>query len=209
MRRNDLSDLTGNPYGKLTVLRFSHTTKSFQRMWRCQCQCGKQLVLSSRRLCSAGQKSCRECSSTIVKDGQYTNKHPAWKGHGEISKTYMSHLKKMAEERHIPFNVTMENIWRKFLDQDGKCALSGVSLIFGPPSQIRLSTASLDRIDSGKNYDISNVQWVHKQVNMMKQSLTNDEFLEWCKKIVANKDNERIQKVSPIPDKVEGEDVPR
>jgi hypothetical protein len=121
----------------------------------------------------------------------------------------MSNLKKGAKERHIPFNVTMEDIWQKFLDQNGKCALSGVNLTFGPPSQIRLSTASLDRIDSDKNYDITNVQWVHKQVNMMKQSLTNDELLEWCKKIVTNKDNERLPKVSSISDTMEGKDVSR
>ncbi len=209
MKRNDLSDLTGNHYGKLEVLRFSHTTKAFQRMWRCRCECGKQLILSSRRLCSAGQQSCRECSSAIVKDGQYTNQHPAWKGHGEISKTYMSHLKKMAKERHISFNVTMEDIWQKFLEQGGKCALSGVSLIFGPPSQIRLTTASLDRIDSGMNYEISNVQWVHKQVNMMKQSLTNEEFVEWCEKIVNNKINESVSKISPVPNQMGRENVPR
>ena len=201
--RTDLSDLTGNKYGKLVVLRFSHTNRALERMWKCQCECGKQLILSSRKLCSAKQQSCINCSSSIVRDGQYKTTHPAWKGYGEISKTYMSNLKKGAKERHITFNVTMEDLWKKFLEQHGKCALSGVSLIFGPPSQIRLSTASLDRIDSQKSYDIDNVQWVHKQINMMKQSLTNEELIEWCKKIVNKKTNEIVSEIPPIPDKME------
>lgn len=42
------------------------------------------------------------------------------------------------------------------------------------------NTASLDRIDSSKEYTIENIQWVHVVVNYMKQSYPQEEFIKWC-----------------------------
>lgn len=41
-------------------------------------------------------------------------------------------------------------------------------------------TASLDRIDSSRGYVEGNVQWVHKDVNFMKQALSQERFVELC-----------------------------
>ncbi|WP_238595034.1 hypothetical protein, partial [Nocardia seriolae] len=46
----------------------------------------------------------------------------------------------------------------------------------------RLTT--LDRIDSSKGYAIDNVQWVHKDVNMIKWELSEEVFLATCLEIV-------------------------
>lgn len=46
------------------------------------------------------------------------------------------------------------------------------------------ASASLDRIDSSKGYEQGNVQWVHKDINNMKQSFSQDKFIDWCKKVV-------------------------
>lgn len=48
------------------------------------------------------------------------------------------------------------------------------------------STASLDRIDSSKDYTIGNVQWIHKSINLMKNVIPQDIFVEWCVKIANN-----------------------
>lgn len=48
------------------------------------------------------------------------------------------------------------------------------------------TTASIDRIDSSNGYIEDNIQWVHKDVNMMKQKMTNIELIEMCKLIVEN-----------------------
>jgi hypothetical protein len=46
------------------------------------------------------------------------------------------------------------------------------------------NTASLDRIDSSLGYVRGNVQWLHKDVNWMKNTLDQDRFIELCKAIV-------------------------
>jgi hypothetical protein len=43
----------------------------------------------------------------------------------------------------------------------------------------------LDRVDSSKGYIEGNVQWVHKTINLMKQSFNQKEFIHFCK-LVAN-----------------------
>ena len=45
------------------------------------------------------------------------------------------------------------------------------------------ATASLDRIDQNKGYEIGNVQWVHKDVNLMKMYLDEKYFIGLCGKI--------------------------
>lgn len=42
---------------------------------------------------------------------------------------------------------------------------------------------SIDRIDSSKNYENDNVQLVDKRINMMKGSLSNEEFVNLCTKV--------------------------
>ena len=47
-------------------------------------------------------------------------------------------------------------------------------------------TASLDRIDSSKGYTKNNVQWLHKDINIMKRDFPEEKFLFLCKQIVKN-----------------------
>lgn len=46
-----------------------------------------------------------------------------------------------------------------------------------------IQTASIDRIDNSKGYIVGNVQWVHKQVNFMKGTMKQKEFIKFCKLI--------------------------
>jgi hypothetical protein len=48
-------------------------------------------------------------------------------------------------------------------------------------------TASLDRIDSSKGYFKGNVQWIHKDLNVMKMDLTEEKFIDYCKLVYENK----------------------
>ena len=50
-------DLTGETFGRLTVLRFSHTVRG-QSVWLCRCTCGKEVMAEARRLRRGEKKSC-------------------------------------------------------------------------------------------------------------------------------------------------------
>jgi hypothetical protein len=83
--------------------------------------------------------------------------------------------------------ITLRYVWRLFLLQQHRCSLTGELLLHrGPRGR---STASLDRIDSSRGYVRGNVQWVHKDVNIIKGTKTQEEFIQMCRRVVeyANK----------------------
>jgi archaellum component FlaC len=48
---------------------------------------------------------------------------------------------------------------------------------------------SLDRIDSKLGYIEGNVQWLHKDVNYMKQEYSQEYYIDICKKVANNARN--------------------
>lgn len=86
-------------------------------------------------------------------------------------------MKRSATKRKIPFNITIEDAWRLFEEQNNKCAISGVPICFDDRS------ASLDRIDNKRGYEIGNLWWVHKDINIMKNVHGLDYFITMCEKV--------------------------
>lgn len=106
-------------------------------------------------------------------------------GYGEISGTFWARVRKNARIRDLDLQVTAEDAWKIFLAQDRTCALSGVPIGFDQGN----ATASLDRIDSDGHYTSDNVQWVHKTVNIMKNKVSEDEFIYFCSRIAKCRGN--------------------
>jgi transposase len=87
----------------------------------------------------------------------------------------------------IEFNITAKDIYQKYLEQNKKCALSGVDInFFFSVKNRKNGNASLDRIDSAKGYIAGNIQLVHKDINRMKNSFDQDYFIRMCKLISLN-----------------------
>src|SRR5690606_20536198 len=87
-----------------------------------------------------------------------------------------------ANSKGLELSITPEYLWDLFLNQNRKCAISGVELVFADSHKNKTdSTASPDRIDPSKGYIEDNVQWVHKYVNSMRNNKSINDFIEWCK----------------------------
>jgi hypothetical protein len=173
-RHEPKEDLTGRKVGKLTVIENLGTINK-RRYWMCECECGAKKKFLHTHLSLERVQSCG-----CIKKG---NTNALWRGHGEISGNRWDMIKRRrrhAEERE--FTITIEEVWDLFLKQNRKCALSGIELEFGKTNKDSF-TASLDRIDSTKGYTIDNVQWLHKHVNWMKNTFSQEYFVEMCKKI--------------------------
>jgi len=78
--------------------------------------------------------------------------------------------------------------------QNRKCAISGLPIVFGKHNTE--TTASLDRIDSAIGYEKDNIQWVHKDVNIMKNIFPLEYFLGMCKKITDKYPNIKFDELS-------------
>lgn len=146
---------------------------------RYKCECGNEIVARKNNVTFGTTTSC----GCTRKRGN----SKLWKGVGEISKTFWYRMVQGAKKRHLELSITMADAWSIFLKQNRKCAITGELLYFAEAGNNEVGgTASLDRIDSTKGYITGNVQWVHKEVNVMKWDLPMPTFLKWCKKVVDN-----------------------
>lgn len=166
-------NLIGKKFGKLTVIEDTGKRKSRRPIYKCLCDCGNYCEILGKYLLSGDTKSCG-----CFNKGNAHNRDAV----GEITKSFWTPILKQAVRRGIPFQITREYCWNLYLKQNRKCNLTGVSIEFS--TNIRdergKQTCSLDRIDSSKGYVEGNVQWVHKIINIMKNSLTQEDFIEWC-----------------------------
>lgn len=178
-------DLTGYEWNNMKVLNLDTSTKKKERYWNIECHCGNIFRLNTYEIFKSNQKSC----GCIFKSKDYKLSHPNRKGYKDISGIIWSKIKRDAKARGIQFDLNIEDLWGLLESQNRKCKLSGISIGFGLEDGVNAkknTTASLDRIDSKKGYTIDNVQWVHKRINMMKQSLSDDDFIFFCKAVANN-----------------------
>ena len=150
---------------------FLKETKNYHCLFKCKCGKEKEVLLYN--VLSGKSKSCG-CEKKHLR-----------KGLAEITGEYWCNLKFNAAKRKIDFNLTIEYAWNLFLKQEKKCSISGLFLSFKDNDKFK--SASLDRIDSKKGYTKDNVQWVHKDVNWMKQEYPQDRFIEICKAVSITK----------------------
>lgn len=173
-------DLTGQKIGRLTVNSYSHTTEHRRIMWNCTCDCGNTVVVQTNDLRRKHTTSC----GCLRRE---TARNTKWRGRGKIGLSVLNRILHNAKRRCLDSTLTLEDLWQLFLKQHGCCAISGIPLDFATISECkagRTNTASLDRIDSTKGYTLDNVQWVHKRVNEMKMSQSQEEFIQLCRLIV-------------------------
>jgi hypothetical protein len=142
---------------------------------------------------------CKKCY-TIERNRTSAGKH---RGVGHLTKTFYNYFNGVAKRRNIVFSVGINELWELALRQELRCALSGIVLDFPKFSDgcgnFKRSghTASLDRIDSGRGYVTGNVQWVHKIVNIMKNGLSQNEFVLLCHAIA-------LRHANPEPSDLKG-----
>lgn len=166
-------DLINQHFGKWTVLSKGPSGERSLR-WLCRCECGVKSMVQGCHLRNGKSQSCRQCVEWGPRDGI------------PISSRQWAHIKANAKKRAIEFRVTRELVYNIFKRQGGKCALTGISLRFDSARQKSYGTASLDRIDSSKGYIPNNIQWVHKDINVMKGSMSEDQLKHYCSLILSN-----------------------
>jgi hypothetical protein len=99
-----------------------------------------------------------------------------------FSGNFLDRCKKGAKARNIKWSVTNEELDYIMESQLFKCNLSKQELRYGY-IPINEYTASIDRIDSKKHYTKDNIQILNKDVNLGKQSLSQNEFIKLCKEV--------------------------
>lgn len=138
----------------------------------CQCICGKECLVRIDQILNENEscikKSCG-CRGRKIYHNEY-----------DFCVAYFKTILLGARTRSLEVEIDEKFIYDLLKKQNYKCAISGEKIIM----DIRKNkTASLDRKDSSQGYTKDNIQWVHKDINKMKQDFTDKYFIEMCKKV--------------------------
>lgn len=174
---------TGMRFGHWTIVDkedFKVLDRSKERSYRVRCDCGEEKYVRITFLTGGRSTCCEHCRVS--------------KGSKKIGRLNLSVIRRAREgaiARNLEWNVSNEYLAELLEKQNMKCALSGIDLCvsnysLGSKRGREESTISLDRIDSSKGYIEGNVQWVHKSINIMKSTLTQEEFIMFCKLVADN-----------------------
>lgn len=110
---------------------------------------------------------CKKCS--------VVDSHPAGMV-GSVRVAWYNSFYKSAISRGYCWELDIEFIDSLYEIQRGRCAISGMFIGWSPHRWEH--TASIDRIDNDKGYTKDNVQLVHKEVNMLRGSLSVERLIE-------------------------------
>ncbi len=175
-----MRDLTGIQRGYLTALKPTGESTRCGRLWLIRCTCGNKIVMAAAAFTHKARRvnqAKRSCGCIRKR-----NRSSRYKGVGDLSSTRWRNICAKARTRGLPLQITAQFAWDLFVAQGKRCALTNVPLTLSPKSmKAGASSASLDRIDSSKGYIPGNVQWLHRDINFMKTSLPQSEFINWCR----------------------------
>ena len=147
-------DITGEKFGKLTVLKRVGKDGSFAT-WLCVCDCGRETIVRSRSLWSGNTKSCG-CSHYFKGSAHINYKHGQSKSklynvwNGLKARCFNKNTKEYQYYGARGINMCAE--WKENFQ----------SFYFWAKENGYLSGFSLDRIDNNGDYEPANCRWVTK-----------------------------------------------
>jgi hypothetical protein len=182
---NRIKYLTGERFGKLLVKEYLSTHRykdgGTYHVYNCECDCGNNFSVRSCNLKNGHSTRCSKCKSEHLHNKNSTGKIPS---SIKLGAKYRS--KYFGRE----YNITDEYLYNLFLSQNSRCYFTNVELHFTNTHMNRkYSTASLDRIDNSLGYIEGNVRWVHKKINLIKNDISDEDFIKMCELVVNNKKN--------------------
>lgn len=141
--------------------------------------CGVEVSHLRRNYCihsSLLRQPCKRCSN-------HANNPSGMCGPVRIA--WYNSFFKSAISRGYSWEITIDDVADLYARQEGRCALTG--WVIGWADRGWGHSASLDRLDNGKGYEVENVQLVHKKVNMARGSMSVPDFLDMCSAVAARR----------------------
>ncbi len=89
--------------------------------------------------------------------------------------------------------ITASELTAIFESQDGRCALTGLALVWGAEvgsskeGNLHPATLSLDRIDQSLGYEAGNVRLVGFQANAARSMWSDDQLCAFCEAVLATR----------------------
>lgn len=140
---------------------------------------------------------CNPCKAAYAKE--FRKRNPGYRGTGKLARIpqedrllvsaisdRLMHAKQRTSKYALPpLDIDRDYLYQLFNEQSGRCALSGVAL---KVEKKAVTCLSLDQKNPGLGYIKGNVQWVAWAVNRAKGDMSQDMFIDMCKKVMEHQE---------------------
>lgn len=145
-------DITGQHFGRLVVVRFSHIGENRYAQWICACDCGAEALISGDKLRRGFTSSCGCLRRELAERRNLKHGHARV---GSLTPTWHS-WHAMMERCYRPTNDSWKHYGGKGIEV---CKRWHIFENFLADMGERPLGKTLHRIDSNKNYEPSNCEW--------------------------------------------------
>ncbi len=197
VRRQDLS---GERYGRLTVVQHAGRSAHRKALWRCRCDCGTETVVTANALRQGTVVSCgcAQVEAISTRGGasrKRAREYVVWKG-------MMARCYRPSSNRFVSYGARGIKVCARWHDFDAFLA------DMGP----RPARGTIDRIDGSGNYTPENCRWStpgeqarNRRTNLRITIGGETRCLsEWCELLGVNYHHawSRIRERGEVPEKV-------
>lgn len=174
------ADLTGQRFGRLTVIRWVPSRKGssvrWRRKWLCMCDCGNEVLIPPVSLTKGSKRSCG-CGRT----GPQRGLAPGDAAFARVLHQYQ----KGAATRGLTWNLSSDD-FRRLTALD--CHYCGAA-----PGQVRTTAPSsgsyvyngLDRMDNTRGYELDNVCPACRPCNFAKKDMPYEDWMAWIARLAS------------------------